>query len=126
MKYDDDNEGFLGETIRNLDVYPLVCSLLGIEASPNNGSLQRTQQFLKNPLDKIVEDSKSNEKNESDTEYEIESKGETKAGRDTESKEVEEVNELEMALAGATNSCGYSIGILLASLMFILIINTTL
>ncbi|WAR07736.1 ENPP4-like protein [Mya arenaria] len=34
----------------NLDIYPLMCHLLGVPPAPNNGSLKRVEQFLKDPL----------------------------------------------------------------------------
>lgn len=42
------------EPIKNVDIYPLICHLLGIEPSPNNGSLERAMTLLRtrgNPKD---------------------------------------------------------------------------
>ena len=36
----------MSEPIINLDIYPLIAHLLGIEPAPNNGSLARTLPFL--------------------------------------------------------------------------------
>ncbi|CAC5386744.1 ENPP5 [Mytilus coruscus] len=41
-------ENHVAPTIRNIDIYPMICKLLGIEPSPNNGSLQATSNFLVN------------------------------------------------------------------------------
>lgn len=41
-------ENHLAPTIRNIDIYPMICKLLGIEPAPNNGSLQATANFLVN------------------------------------------------------------------------------
>lgn len=32
--------------IQNIDIYPLLCKLMSIEAAPNNGSLSRIQSVL--------------------------------------------------------------------------------
>lgn len=40
-------EGYLSEPFRNVDIYPLMCDLLGIEPASNNGSLARVQHLLK-------------------------------------------------------------------------------
>lgn len=35
------------ETFKNVDVYPLICNILGIEPAPNNGSMDIVQSLLK-------------------------------------------------------------------------------
>lgn len=35
------------ETFKNVDVYPLICKILGIEPAPNNGSMDIVQSLLK-------------------------------------------------------------------------------
>lgn len=35
------------ETFKNVDVYPLICKILGIEPAPNNGSMDIVQILLK-------------------------------------------------------------------------------
>ncbi|XP_055957013.1 ectonucleotide pyrophosphatase/phosphodiesterase family member 5 [Patella vulgata] len=35
------------ESIKNVDIYPLICELLGVVASPNNGSLSNTEDMLR-------------------------------------------------------------------------------
>lgn len=40
-------EGYLSEPFRNVDIYPLICDILGIQPAPNNGSLMRVQHLLK-------------------------------------------------------------------------------
>ena len=42
----DFRKGAKSTSILSVDIYPLVCRLLNIEAAPNNGSLERTAQFL--------------------------------------------------------------------------------
>ena len=42
----DFRKGVKSTSILSVDIYPLVCRLLNIEAAPNNGSLERTAQFL--------------------------------------------------------------------------------
>ncbi len=39
-------KGYIGETFKNIHVYPLLCHLLEIEPSPNNGSLLQVKHFL--------------------------------------------------------------------------------
>ncbi|XP_050405716.2 ectonucleotide pyrophosphatase/phosphodiesterase family member 5 [Patella vulgata] len=34
------------ESIENVDIYPLICKLLGVNAAPNNGSLSNTEDML--------------------------------------------------------------------------------
>jgi predicted AlkP superfamily pyrophosphatase or phosphodiesterase len=43
-------EGSFVRGAEHVDVYPLVCHLLGIEPAPNNGSLTRVEGFLKTNL----------------------------------------------------------------------------
>ena len=40
-------EGFVSEPFENVNIYSLMCHLLGIEPAPNNGSLQAVQHLLK-------------------------------------------------------------------------------
>ena len=40
-------EGFVSEPFENVNVYSLMCHLLGIKPAPNNGSLQAVQHLLK-------------------------------------------------------------------------------
>ena len=40
-------EGFVSEPFENVNIYSLTCHLLGIEPTPNNGSLQAVQHLLK-------------------------------------------------------------------------------
>ena len=35
------------KTFKNVDVYPLICKILGIQPAPNNGSLEIVQSLLK-------------------------------------------------------------------------------
>ncbi|KAK6189960.1 hypothetical protein SNE40_001919 [Patella caerulea] len=35
------------ESIENVDIYPLICKLLGVDPAPNNGSLSNTEDMLK-------------------------------------------------------------------------------
>ena len=37
---------FTANTFRSVDIYPMMCGLLGIQPSPNNGSLARVQNFI--------------------------------------------------------------------------------
>ena len=34
------------EPFKNVDIYPLICELLGIPPSPNNGSVARVRDFI--------------------------------------------------------------------------------
>ena len=40
-------EGYLSEPFRNVDIYPLICDILGITPAPNNGSLLQVKHLLK-------------------------------------------------------------------------------
>ncbi|XP_061177619.1 ectonucleotide pyrophosphatase/phosphodiesterase family member 5-like [Saccostrea echinata] len=40
------------ETFNNVDIYPLICKILGIEPAPNNGSLKNVQDLLQESHDK--------------------------------------------------------------------------
>ena len=40
-------EGFVSEPFENVNIYSLMCHILGIEPAPNNGSLQAVQHLLK-------------------------------------------------------------------------------
>ena len=40
-------EGFVSEPFENVNIYSLMCHLLGIKPAPNNGSLQAVQHLLK-------------------------------------------------------------------------------
>lgn len=42
--------GYLSEPIKNVDIYPLMCHILGIKPAPNNGSLAEVQQLLRNKI----------------------------------------------------------------------------
>ncbi|XP_063446163.1 bis(5'-adenosyl)-triphosphatase enpp4-like [Mytilus trossulus] len=39
-------ENYITNTFRSIDIYPMVCHLLGIQPAPNNGSLTATSSFL--------------------------------------------------------------------------------
>ena len=38
---------FIKETINSVDVYPLMCKILGLKAAPNDGSLENVKSLLK-------------------------------------------------------------------------------
>lgn len=40
-------KGYDAFPFNSVDIYPLVCELLGIEPSPNNGTLDNTKEFIK-------------------------------------------------------------------------------
>ncbi|KAL4630511.1 ectonucleotide pyrophosphatase/phosphodiesterase family member 5 [Arapaima gigas] len=40
-------QGYKKDGMRSVDLYPLMCSILGIQPSPNNGSLSNVQDLLK-------------------------------------------------------------------------------
>jgi hypothetical protein len=42
--------GIVLHTIASVDIYALMCSLLGIEPAPNDGNPLPTQAMLKTPL----------------------------------------------------------------------------
>lgn len=42
----DFKSGYVGKPFNNVDIYPLMCELLGIDGAPNNGSLDNTQDLL--------------------------------------------------------------------------------
>ena len=46
----------ISEPFENVHIYPLVCHILGITPSPNNGSLQAVQQLLKIAPEKLAQD----------------------------------------------------------------------
>ena len=39
-------KGFKAESIETVDIYPLICHILGIQPNKNDGNLDRTLQFL--------------------------------------------------------------------------------
>ena len=39
-------KGIVSEPIHIVDLYPLMCEVLGIEPAPNNGSLERARHLL--------------------------------------------------------------------------------
>ncbi|XP_038057050.1 ectonucleotide pyrophosphatase/phosphodiesterase family member 7-like [Patiria miniata] len=39
-------KGFRGEHLESVNIYPLICDLLGLDPAPNNGSLQNYKAFL--------------------------------------------------------------------------------
>ncbi|CAC5402295.1 ENPP5 [Mytilus coruscus] len=39
-------ENHIADTFRSIDIYPMICHLLGIQPAPNNGSLTATSGFL--------------------------------------------------------------------------------
>ncbi|XP_018599445.1 ectonucleotide pyrophosphatase/phosphodiesterase family member 5 [Scleropages formosus] len=41
------HQGYRKDSMRSVDLYPLMCSILGIQPSPNNGSLSNVQDLLK-------------------------------------------------------------------------------
>ena len=47
---------FISEPFENVHIYPLMCYILGIEPSPNNGSLQAVKQLLKITPKKLSQD----------------------------------------------------------------------
>ncbi|KAL8576299.1 hypothetical protein ACOMHN_006222 [Nucella lapillus] len=42
----DFRKGVKSTSIRTVDIYPLLCRLLGVKAAPNNGSVEKTTHFL--------------------------------------------------------------------------------
>ena len=40
-------KGYAIDTFDNVDIYPLMCVILGIKPAPNNGSLKNVQSLLK-------------------------------------------------------------------------------
>ncbi|XP_038076960.1 bis(5'-adenosyl)-triphosphatase enpp4-like [Patiria miniata] len=40
-------QGLLVEPFENVNIYPLICKILGLEPAPNNGSLENVQDLLK-------------------------------------------------------------------------------
>ncbi|OWF51868.1 bis(5'-adenosyl)-triphosphatase enpp4-like [Mizuhopecten yessoensis] len=47
--------GFSASPLKSIDIYPLICELLGISPSPNNGTLANTDRFLQSfPNDQQV------------------------------------------------------------------------
>ena len=42
-------QGHRGQPIHSVDLYPLICHLLGIQPAPNNGSLDRVRDLLREP-----------------------------------------------------------------------------
>ncbi|XP_048842180.1 ectonucleotide pyrophosphatase/phosphodiesterase family member 5 [Brienomyrus brachyistius] len=40
-------QGYAKRSMRSVDLYPLMCSILGIQPSPNNGSLDNVEDLLK-------------------------------------------------------------------------------
>ena len=44
-------KGFVSEPINSVDIYPLMCHLLGIKPAPNNGSFDNVKQMLKYETD---------------------------------------------------------------------------
>ena len=49
-------ENVISEPFENVNIYPLMCHILGITPSPNNGSLQAVQQLLKTEPEKSMQD----------------------------------------------------------------------
>lgn len=49
-------ENVISEPFENVNIYPLMCHILGITPSPNNGSLQAVQQLLKIAPKKLTQD----------------------------------------------------------------------
>lgn len=43
-------QDYHASTLRHIDIYPLVCELLGIQASANNGTLDNTKDFLQSSV----------------------------------------------------------------------------
>lgn len=41
---------FVAENFSNIDVYPLVCQLLGLPPGPNNGSLDNISAIIARPI----------------------------------------------------------------------------
>lgn len=39
-------KGYISEPFKNVDIYPLMCHILGIDPAPNNGSLTRVLDIL--------------------------------------------------------------------------------
>ncbi|XP_071132341.1 ectonucleotide pyrophosphatase/phosphodiesterase family member 5-like [Mytilus edulis] len=39
-------ENYTTNTFRSIDIYPMICNILGIQPAPNNGSLTATSSFL--------------------------------------------------------------------------------
>ncbi|CAL8076200.1 unnamed protein product [Orchesella dallaii] len=40
-------KGYLGDVFDNVDVYPLICKIVGLRPAPNNGTLKNVSQLLK-------------------------------------------------------------------------------
>jgi len=49
-------KNFISEPFENVNIYPLMCHILGIMPSPNNGSLQAVQQLLQIAPEKLSQD----------------------------------------------------------------------
>ena len=45
---------FIAEDFSNIDVYPLVCIMLGLPPGPNNGSLDNIQTILAHPISSLL------------------------------------------------------------------------
>jgi len=45
----DFKKGFLSKPFRNIDIYPLMCHLLGVSPRPNNGTLDNVKDLLRYP-----------------------------------------------------------------------------
>jgi len=39
-------QGYRAKPFNSVDIYPLVCELLGIKPAPNNGTLDNTKDFI--------------------------------------------------------------------------------
>jgi predicted AlkP superfamily pyrophosphatase or phosphodiesterase len=42
-------KGFVSEAFDMVDIYPLMCYVLGIKPAPNNGTLENVRQLLASP-----------------------------------------------------------------------------
>lgn len=47
-------KGATVDTFNNVDVYPLLCKILGLKPAPNNGSLEKVSHLL---VDRLIDES---------------------------------------------------------------------
>lgn len=51
-------KGFVSEPFENVDIYPLMCHILGVKPAPNNGSLDAVKQLLEDDESSKSEDNR--------------------------------------------------------------------
>ena len=61
-------ENFTSDTFDLIDIYPLICHILGIKPAPNNGSLARVEQLFREPSAPPTEPTKTSMSTESTVE----------------------------------------------------------